>query len=233
MGFQPKTVNGHSLFEVVSALQKAVRRGDVDDALYWAVDMDLSGYSEYCWRRLQIMASEDIGLANPVAPAIVHALRETYLDHVGRSPKHAPERLMLINAVVYLATSPKSRMVDNALIAHYANHESLYREIPDYALDKHTQRGKAKKRGVAHFYDEGASIRPFVIDSPHPIAEAIENGADPYEQMARRALEEGREPALPPKKKARPKVRTDNPNACEHSDDWRDCLICVGERENK
>jgi hypothetical protein len=41
------TVNGHLLPEVVSALQKCIRRGLVDDALFRAVDMYLTGYDEY------------------------------------------------------------------------------------------------------------------------------------------------------------------------------------------
>ena len=63
--YKVTTVNGHLLPEVVSALQKCIRRGQVDDALYWAVDMYLTGYDEYCWKRLRIMASEDVGPAEP------------------------------------------------------------------------------------------------------------------------------------------------------------------------
>jgi replication-associated recombination protein RarA len=76
--YKVTTVNGHLLPEVVSALQKSIRRGLVDDALYWAVDMYLTGYDEYCWKRLRIMASEDVGPAEPSLPATVDALYRTY-----------------------------------------------------------------------------------------------------------------------------------------------------------
>jgi replication-associated recombination protein RarA len=45
--YKVTTVNGHPLPEVVPALQKCIRRGQVDDAIYWAVDMYLAGYDEY------------------------------------------------------------------------------------------------------------------------------------------------------------------------------------------
>ena len=80
--YKVTTVNGHLLAEVVSALQKAIRRCQVDDALYWAVDMYLTGYDEYCRKRLRIMASEDVGPAEPL-PATVDALYHTYADQHG------------------------------------------------------------------------------------------------------------------------------------------------------
>ena len=199
MSYVPKTVNGHNLFEVVSALQKAVRRGQVDDALYWAVDMDLSGYSAYLWRRLQIMACEDVGLANPHAAAQVYALWQLYLAQKGTSKKHAPERLMLVQAVMVLATSSKSRTVDNALMVHYMDHEGLYRDIPDYAFDYHTQIGRAKGRGPEHFVEEGARLAPTGPDE-HPW---VNEGyvIDPYVARWVELEKEGKQDRTAPPKK--------------------------------
>ena len=59
------TNQGHDYFEVNSALQKFFRRGMVDDALYWATELSLSGYGEACWKRLKIITVEDIGQGNP------------------------------------------------------------------------------------------------------------------------------------------------------------------------
>lgn len=220
------TVNNHNLFEVVSALQKAVRRGNVDDALYWAVDMDLSGYADYCWRRLVVMASEDIGLANPDAVPVIYALHEHYDEMVGKSPKHRPERLFLVHAVLYLTTSPKSRIVDNALIQHYAEHDRLRREIPDYAFDKHTQRGRAKKRGVEHFFEVGAMVHPYPGEAEHELITMVEAGHDPYADGAKRVLNEGRQLQAGPERKAKRGAK-----GCEHSKDRETCIICANEEE--
>jgi replication-associated recombination protein RarA len=174
--YKVTTVNGHLLPEVVSALQKCIRRGLVDDALYWAVDMYLTGYDEYCWKRLRIMASEDVGPAEPDLPATVEALYRTYADLKKKKDEaHAPQRLQLVHAVILLATARKNRIVDHALIHHFENHAKLKREIPDYALDKHTAAGRRLGRGAEHFFAEGIKL-------------ANESGDDPYRELARQSL---------------------------------------------
>jgi replication-associated recombination protein RarA len=175
-----RTVGGHSLPEVVSALQKSVRRGLVDDALYWAVDVYLSGYAEYAWKRLRIMCSEDVGLADPTLPAVIQALYQSYADQAKKTKasqdQHAPERLFFVHAVILLAMAPKSRMVDHALIHHFNRHAEAHRPVPDCALDKHTQRGRQLGRGVDHFFDEGSKL-----ENQAPID-------DPYRELAREAM---------------------------------------------
>src|SRR2546421_3982133 len=174
--YKVTTVNGHLLPEVVSALQKCIRRGLVDDALYWAVDMYLTGYDEYAWKRLRIMASEDVGPAEPALPATIAALYHTYSDLKKKKDEaHAPQRLQFVHAVILLATARKNRIVDHALIHHFGNHAALKRDIPDCALDKHTARGKRLGRGAEHFFAEGIKL-------PN------ETGADPYRELARQTL---------------------------------------------
>ena len=55
------SIGGYKLGEVASALQKSIRRGDEPQALFWSTELDLSGYTEYAWKRLRIITSEDIG----------------------------------------------------------------------------------------------------------------------------------------------------------------------------
>lgn len=154
------TPGGHIIGEVASALQKCIRRGLADDALYWATELDLAGYTEYVWKRLRIIASEDIGPADPHAALQIRALYESWLELRKKDDKrHAPERLFLVHAVLYLAQAPKSRIVDHALIVHYEGPREK-REIPDFALDLHTQRGRVRRRGHAHFWKEGAQVSP-------------------------------------------------------------------------
>ena len=155
--FNVSTVGGHELSEVASAFQKAIRRGLEDEALHWGVELDLSGFSEYAWKRMRIMTSEDVGLAEPHLPAQVYALYENWCDQRKKQDKkHAPERLFFIHAILLLVRAKKSRIVDHALITYYGNHTK--REIPDYAKDKHTWAGRRMGRGVKHFFDEGIAL---------------------------------------------------------------------------
>ncbi len=97
-----KAQEGH--YNLISALHKSVRGSDVDAALYWLARM-LSGgeHPIYIARRVVRMASEDIGLADPQALPIALAAWEAY-ERLG-----SPEgELALAEAVIYLATAPKS-----------------------------------------------------------------------------------------------------------------------------
>lgn len=194
MGSRPimKTINGHEEGDVVSALQKSIRRGEAHDALYFAVDLDLSGKGNWCWNRLLVMASEDVGLADPDVCVRIKTLYDTYQVFKKQKNDHCPERLMLIHAVLILAHANKSRLVDTALITHYGLHEQLYRDIPDYALDAHTRRGRMRLKndkgaGVDFFYETGAQTIP---------ADSYEQLEMIYEEQARKFQSAGGQ--LPP-----------------------------------
>lgn len=163
---QRNTVGGYLCEEVASALQKCIRRGLEEDALFWATELDLSGFGEYVWKRLKIIASEDIGLEEGSGRAvIIRSLYENWREQRKKDDKrHAPERLFLVHAVLVLCRSYKSRVVDNALIVFYEG-EREQREIPDFALDRHTQRGRRLKRGWTHFFTEGVgpNVQPDAI----------------------------------------------------------------------
>lgn len=153
-----QTPGGYNVGEVASAMQKCIRRGRVDDALFWATELDLTGFGEYVFKRLRIIASEDVGLADNAAAVTIQALYQSWREqHKKKDTKHAPERLFLVHAVLYLAGCKKSRMVDHALIAMYEADRGK-REIPDFALDKHTAAGRRRKRGWAHFWESGAKL---------------------------------------------------------------------------
>src|SRR6516165_4259264 len=74
----PLTLRGYRMDECASALQKSCRRCLVDDALYWGLELERSGYAEYVWSRLFVICSEDIGLAEPGLPANLWALYEQF-----------------------------------------------------------------------------------------------------------------------------------------------------------
>lgn len=175
-----KTVNGHFVPEAASALQKCLRRGLLDDAIYWAVDLHLSGFGEYVWKRLRIVSSEDVGPADRYLPATIEALYVRFQDQVKAKKKSgapAGDRLTLVHAVYLLATAPKSRVIDHATLHHFRNHAELRRDVPDFALDQHTNRGRAMGRGADHFFTEGTQL-----------ANESEEIKDPYRKLARAAM---------------------------------------------
>jgi replication-associated recombination protein RarA len=153
------TPGGYNVGEVASAMQKCIRRGLADEALFWATELDFTGFGEYVFKRLRIIASEDVGLADNSAALTIHALYQSWREqHKKKDTKHAPERLFLVHAVLYLANCEKSRMIDHALIVMYEGKRE-HREIPSFALDRHTAAGRRKKRGWAHFWESGATLK--------------------------------------------------------------------------
>lgn len=159
----PPTKNGYDFFECTSSLQKAIRRGDENNALFFAVEMYDSGRAEYVWQRLFVMVSEDIGLANPELPQQIWSLYQMYLYLKGKSGE--PEKLHFTHAVLLMVRSPKSRLVDWALIDAFRKHsERVPNTQPmDVALDKHTRRGKQMGRGFKHFFAEGAKLENHAV----------------------------------------------------------------------
>jgi putative ATPase len=97
-----KAQEGH--YNLISALHKSVRGSDVDAALYWLARMLAGGeHPEYIARRVVRMAVEDIGLADPQGLAQALAAWQAY-ERLG-----SPEgELAIAQAVIYLATAPKS-----------------------------------------------------------------------------------------------------------------------------
>ena len=102
--------SGEEHFNLISAIHKSLRNSDVDASLYWLVRMLASGEDPlYVARRMVRFASEDIGLADPQALAITLNAKAAY-DFLG-----SPEgELALAEAVVYLASAPKSNRIYTA-----------------------------------------------------------------------------------------------------------------------
>jgi len=165
-----KTDRGYDCFELLSALQKDIRRGKEYQALFWAAELesldDERGIT-MLWHRLNVIASEDIGPANPVMPVIIETLERKYYD--ARERGDGAYRLFLSNAILILCRSKKSRVTDDLLNVVYGEiqHENKMLDIPDYALDMHTLRGKKMGRGYDHFYTEGNKLSNEDIDNPY------------------------------------------------------------------
>jgi replication-associated recombination protein RarA len=154
-----QTAHGFSADEVISALQKFIRRGHLEDAALIAYEMYATSaeLEEYLWRRLEVISIEDIGFGNVQLPAVIDAL---YAMH-HRVPRNDPSRfLFAAHAVRLLAMSPKDRTSDELAwwIAAVVDAGERLPEIPDFALDVHTKRGVELGRGDKHFVLEGALL---------------------------------------------------------------------------
>jgi replication-associated recombination protein RarA len=162
----PQTQRGYDIYELLSALQKDIRRGNEYQAMFWAVELE-SFNPTALWNRLRVITSEDIGIANPLAPLIVDVLEKEYDDAKERENDSC--RLFLVHAVLFLARSRKSRIVDDLLNVVYGEiqHEDKKLAIPDYALDMHTLAGKKIGRGLEHFCSEGTKLSNEPLENPY------------------------------------------------------------------
>ncbi len=137
-------------YNLISALHKSVRGSDPNAALYWLARMLAGGESPlYLARRIVRMAVEDIGLADPEALHQALAAKDVF-DFLG-----SPEgELALAQAVVYLATAPKSNAVYTAFGAARraaAEHGSL--TPPAHILNAPTKMMKSLGYGAGYAYD--------------------------------------------------------------------------------
>jgi putative ATPase len=143
-----KAQEGH--YNLISALHKSVRGSDPDAALYYLARMLDAGENPlFIARRVVRMAVEDIGLADPQALVIANAAKEAY-DFLG-----SPEgELALVQAVVYVASAPKS----NALYKAWKNAQELAKKRgslmpPRTILNAPTRLMKEEGYGQGYLYD--------------------------------------------------------------------------------
>ena len=163
-----ETIGGYVVGEVTSALHKSIRRCEERQALWWATELDLSGFGAYVWRRLRLICSEDIGLAEPHMPATIRALFDNWTD-ARKAKKEGDAREYLTHAVLLLVRARKSRIVDNAATIFYdaRSREAMRMQIPDYALDHHTARGRRMRRGADFSYDVALKLENQTLENPY------------------------------------------------------------------
>ncbi len=136
-------------YDIVSAFIKSIRGSDPDAGLYWLARMIEAG--EDAWfvaRRLVILASEDVGLADPqsilVATAAAHAV-----EYVGL-PEAA---LNLAHTVIHLALAPKSNSVASALgAATAAVRDRRAGPVPMHLRDSHYRGAQSLGHGAGYVY---------------------------------------------------------------------------------
>jgi replication-associated recombination protein RarA len=160
-----QTVHGFAADELVSTLQKSIRRGLVENAALVAYEMFASGpeFEDHVWRRLEIISVEDVGLGRLEAPLLVHALD----DFRRRATRESPDRLIyLIHAVRVLALSQKDRTSDEMAnwVRQAVDGGAARPDVFDDALDMHTRRGQEMGRDFRHWFTEGARVENEIPD---------------------------------------------------------------------
>jgi putative ATPase len=132
---------GDAHFDTISAFIKSVRGSDPDAALYWLARMVYAGEDpRFIFRRLVILASEDIGLGDPHAITVVTSCAAAF-DRVG-----LPEgRYPLAQATLYLATAPKSNSTMGFFDALATVEQEREREVPSPLRDANRD-----KQGFGH-----------------------------------------------------------------------------------
>ena len=159
--------NGEQHYDVISAFIKSVRGSDPNAAIYYLARM-LAGGEEprFIARRLVILASEDIGLANPNALLLANACFDT-VHKIGM-----PEaRITLAETTIYLATSPKSNSAYMAInkALDFVSHDTTNRPVPLHLRNAPTklmsEAGYGKNYKYAHDYQGGFVEQEFLPES--------------------------------------------------------------------
>lgn len=172
MGFELRTKRDYDFGEVTSAMQKAIRRNDARIAGYFAIELFESGYQEYAWKRMLTISAEDCA---GIITQEIQALFQAWLLANG-GKKGEKGRIFLAKAAILLCQWPKSRDADHLTNLIYDRSSQITGEsietlltecrgekieIPEYAYDCHTKRGKQRGRTKAQFFhEEQAALQP-------------------------------------------------------------------------
>lgn len=166
---QLTTRRGYIFAHATSAMQKAVRRNDARTAGYFAVELYMSGYRDYVWKRLFTISVEDCwGIITKELEAI-HAAWQR-----GEFKKSDPKagRIYVSKAIILLCQAQKCRDADHLTNLVYdrnmggetevCEHDDGVRmPVPEYALDCHTREGKrAGKTKDDFFTEEFQALQP-------------------------------------------------------------------------
>jgi putative ATPase len=144
---------GDAHFDTISAFIKSLRGSDPDAALYWLARMVYAGEDpRFIFRRMLILASEDVGLADPQAVVVVSGCAQAF-DRIGLPEGQYP----LAQAALYLATAPKSNRVLGYFDALAAVEQEREAEVPNPLKDSNRDKdgfGHGAGYAYPHAYRE-------------------------------------------------------------------------------
>ena len=140
--------NGDNHYDVISAFIKSMRGSDPDAAVYYLAKMLYAGEDvKFIARRIMILASEDIGNADPQAICVAAAAAQA-VERVGM-----PEsQIILSQAVAYMACAPKSNSAVNAISAAMESVKRTKTTVPPHLQDAHYGGHEQLGRGIGYKY---------------------------------------------------------------------------------
>jgi len=139
--------DGDSHYDTISAFIKSVRGSDPDAALYWLAKMLYAGESpRFILRRLLVLASEDIGLADPMGLVVAAAAMQSF-EFIGLPEGVYP----LVEATLYLSTAPKSNSAGAYFKAYQLLEEQGAVEVPKHLMDSNRD-AKTLGHGLGYRY---------------------------------------------------------------------------------
>ena len=140
---------GDNHYDTISAFIKSMRGSDPDAAVYYLAKMLYAGESvDFIARRIMICAAEDVGMANPQALVVASAAADA-VHKVGM-----PEsQLILSEAVIYVATSPKSNAACNAIFSAMETvKNTVTAKVPVHLMDSHYKGASKLGHGIGYQY---------------------------------------------------------------------------------
>jgi len=152
---QAGSAESDSHYELTSAMIKSIRGSDIDAALYWLARLIEGGEpADFIARRLAILASEDIGNANPNALNLA-ASTLSIVKHIG----YPEARISLSQLVIYLASSPKSNSAYMAINkAQKAIRDGEIQAVPDHI--------KTHAKNYLYPHDHGGWVAQSYLQTP-------------------------------------------------------------------
>lgn len=141
--------NGDNHYDVISAFIKSMRGSDPDAAVYWLARLIVSGEDpKFIARRVVIHAAEDVGMADPTALILAEAAARA-VEQIG-----FPEaRIPLAEAVIYIASAPKSNSVIKAIdkaVKYVENNKAG--DVPPHLRDSHYSGAEELGHGIDYKY---------------------------------------------------------------------------------
>ena len=155
-----KTKHGIDADLVISALQKCIRRADEYTATRMAYELYITStfHEEKMWNRLLVISVEDIGFGNTDAPIFVKTMFDLHKEY---NYGDGDRTIFFIHAIRYLCRCKKERSSDNLKnVIMKENERGIIPEIPDFAIDMHTIKGRERGRDVFYFLDEASKVMP-------------------------------------------------------------------------
>jgi putative ATPase len=139
--------DGDAHYDTISAFIKSVRGGDPDAALYWLARMLHAGEDpRFILRRLIVLASEDIGLADPQGMGVAVAAAQAF-DYIGLPEGVYP----IVEATLYLATAPKSNSAGAFFVAREVLEGQGITDVPRHLQDS-SRDAQALGHGQGYLY---------------------------------------------------------------------------------